>query len=299
MFKRGISCGFVEALARLAVEGSNWWTEVLADDDLIVAVRDEALDVYRRGQSLLHVEVAGGTVCANTHPKYLLDPDLEKRVRLQGGDFALLASGVLMDRWVPGVTLGKMKRAAKLYAGDEKAAVHAVVRRHPDVLDVEIAVRRGAQQEGRELPRVDLLHLEPNGNQVSLVFWEAKLFTNGELRAKGGRAPRVLEQLEDYRRVLDAERDAILGSYRQVAANLVAIAQMRPGGRSAGPLIERVAKAPDILTLGSPPDIGLLVTGFDADQRDGKVWAAHRDTLRRELAASRLRLAGQATRMRL
>jgi hypothetical protein len=299
MFKRGISAGFVEALRRLATDGPNWWTEVLADDDLIVAVRDEAIDVYCRGQSLLHLGMAGGTVRADTHPKYLLDPDLKRRVPLLGDVFALPSSSTLMERWVPGVTLGKMKRAAKVYAEGEKTAVHAVVRRHPDVLDVEVAVRREPGQEGRELPRPDLVHLEPDGDGVRLAFWEVKLFVNKELRAEGAAAPPVLKQMEDYRRILDVERDNILQSYRRVAENLVAIAEMRPGGRSLGPLIHKVAGAPGILTLGSPPDVGLLITGFDEDQRDGQVWKPHRDALRLELGKSRLRLVGAATGVRL
>jgi hypothetical protein len=301
MFKRGISFEFVEALRRLAKEeGPNWWTEVLADDDLFIAVRDEKLDVYRRGQALFQVFCTpAGVVYADTHPKYLLDPDMGKRVAFDGSSFELPASAALMDRWVPGVTLDKMKRAAKLFAEREKTAVHAVVRQNPDVLDVEIAVRRAKGQEGRELPRIDLLHLEDDGAQVRLVFWEVKLFSNGEIRAEGGAKAKVVGQLDDYQEVLETERANILKSYRQVAANLVAIAEMRPSGRSAGKLIEKVAAAPDMLTLGVPPDVKLLVTGFDKDQLKGTVWEVYRKALHRDLGTDRVALFGSAATVRL
>lgn len=54
VFRRGLSDEFVAALADLAAEGG-WWADVLADTQLVIAVRDERLNVYWHGQSLFDV----------------------------------------------------------------------------------------------------------------------------------------------------------------------------------------------------------------------------------------------------
>jgi hypothetical protein len=126
-----------------------------------------------------------------------------------------------------------------------------------------------------------------------------KLFGNPEIRAKAPGRPHVVKQIEDYRRILESERENVLQSYRAVAANLAAIARMRAGAPEASDLIERVARNPDLLTLGTRPDVGLVVTGFDADQRDGKVWKKHCDVLMEQVPKERARFLGNARDVRL
>lgn len=297
MFRRGISKDFVGVLARLAA-GQGWWSEVLADPELIVAIRDEYLNIYWQGQSLFHVSSEGSIVRARSHPKYLLDPSLTRLVSFDGDRFALPSpDDFLLKRWERGITLAKMKKAAGLYAGEEKRAVHRIVRANPSVIDVEIAFRRETPEDeedegARKTPRVDALCLEPDGAGVRLAFWEVKMFGNGEVRAKPPGRPPVLDQIEDYRRILEAERPNVLHSYRTVAKNIVAIAAMRTEGRGVSTLVERVAAEPGCLMLGSPPDVGLVVTGFDGDQRDGKRWEPHRTALIAALPLGRTRIRG-------
>lgn len=95
-FKRGIDPTFVEALRALSkVDG--WWRDVLLDDKLIIAVRDEYLNVYWRGQSIFRIVMKGSFIVAETHPKYLIDPTLSKLVSFNGKTFDL---GELQDRAV-------------------------------------------------------------------------------------------------------------------------------------------------------------------------------------------------------
>src|SRR5690348_8020573 len=125
-FKRGIKNGkFVDALERLATR-KGWWRDVLRDRDLIIAVRDEYLNVYWQGQSIFMVSFRGSEVVGSTHPKYLLNPDLSGQIALRGELFDLkaLESRLLMRNYESGVTLPKMKRAAGLYSGKEKQGVH-------------------------------------------------------------------------------------------------------------------------------------------------------------------------------
>lgn len=299
MFKRGLSEPFMDALGALAA-GPGWWREVLDDPTLIIAVRDEYLNVYWQGQSLFRVEHTGGAVRASTHPKYLLDPDMSRAVPFDGTRFALPpVAAALTAEWTPGVTLKKMKKAAGLYAGREKRAAHDIVLQNPSVLDVEIAVRREtlADDQDRDIPRIDLLSLEPDGEAWRLAFWEVKLFANKELRAQAPAQPKVIGQIEDYRRILEAERDGIVDSYRIVAANLAAIARMR--GTEPASAIGSIAEQPHRLVLGTPPDVGLIITSFDGDQRDGTLWQPHRDLLMGHLHGGRARFVGDPKRVKL
>lgn len=299
-FKRGIcNEAFIEALKQLAA-GESWWREVLADPNLIIAIRDEYLNVYWQGQSLFHVTYESGTVLAKTHPKYLLDPELEKLVPFDGEQFTLAAAASpLAQTWEAGVTLGKMKRAAGLYAGREKKGVHELVRWNPAVLDVEITLRRpDAQDDERDLPRIDIAALERDRDAVRLVFWEAKLFSNKELRARGSGRPRVLKQIEDYRKILAQKHCAVLASYRRVARNLADIAAMRPGITVLNDLTKRVAEKPLLLTMAEPPDVGLVIFGYDDDQKKGAIWEYHKAKLR-EALSNRLRTRGKARNVQL
>src|SRR5690242_16655224 len=86
-FVRGLSGKFIVALRKLA-DTKSWWQEVLADPSLIIAIRNQCFDVYWRGQSIFLVSLTGDErLVATTHPKYLLDPALSKRVSFDGRNF--------------------------------------------------------------------------------------------------------------------------------------------------------------------------------------------------------------------
>jgi hypothetical protein len=77
-FKKGLSQNFVNALHALADQRS-WWLDVLKDTNLIIAVRNEYINVYWQGQSLFKIGYNAGRIIASTHPKYLLDPSLTQQ----------------------------------------------------------------------------------------------------------------------------------------------------------------------------------------------------------------------------
>lgn len=154
-FKHGIRKDrMMEALAELALEKS-WWQDVLQDKSLLIAVRNDYLNVYWRGQSLFEVRMEGRQILAYTHPKYLLNPNLTGTVRLDPETQVYKADPdhLLMRRYVPGETLPKLKRAAEAFAGEEKSGVQDIVHGNPNVVDVEIAFRDGTNGG---TPRIDL-----------------------------------------------------------------------------------------------------------------------------------------------
>ncbi len=268
-FRRGIrNPAFLDALGELAAQ-DGWWREVVCDRDLIIGIRDEYLNVYWQGQSLFKVAFVHGKVTATTHPKYLLNPDLSGQVAFDigAGTFAPLKEDAILRAWEPGVTLGRMKRAASLFSGDEKVGVQTIADAHPDTIDVEIAFP-ASEVTDRSVPRIDLALVEERGDEAHLVFWEAKLLANPELRSKGEK--NVVRQIEAYRRIVATFRADILGSYSIVAGNLASIAASSGGARVLGPGLNAVA-AGSPLVLADPPEIGLVVYGYDAPQRD-EIW---------------------------
>ncbi len=291
VFKRGLSPQFIGALGVLA-KTDCWWKDVLADPTLLIGIRDEALDVYWHGQALFCATYSG-SVRVNTHVKYLLDPDRSDRVPLKE-DGSMAVAEPMIKCYKDQETLEKMKRAAGLFAGDEKRGVHAIALANKDVIDVEIQLDARALLLKRKEPRIDIAALEKTENGIELVFWEAKIFANKELRAKGDSKPDVVKQIEEYRKVLDHHRQSVISSYIRVAENLVAIVAMNNQARSVGAAIQAVAGG-ITPTLGAPPRVGLVVFGFDADEKaDESIGAKHFEKLKAEVGPKLVRTRGDA-----
>ena len=161
------------------------------DDSLIIGIREDRLHVYWHvywhGQRAFEIQMrSDGAIVAYTHPKYLLNPDLERLVSFDGHDFALgsLESSALIRTYEPGKTLKKLKRATDLFADEEKRGVHNIVTSNDHIVDVEITMpARGVPGVGK-LPRADIAAFEKDQHGVRFVLWEAKTFYNKKLRAR-------------------------------------------------------------------------------------------------------------------
>ncbi|WP_342147996.1 hypothetical protein [Methylorubrum sp. SB2] len=278
IFDRALNDSFVKRLAEEAAAGG-WWRDVLADPKLLIAPRRTDLNVYWRGQALFNVSCPRGQLVVTTHEKFLVDPALAGQVPLLGGRFDTAASlerALIRDFEGP-TTLSKMKRAAALFSGEEKTGCHEIAVGNASVLDVEIAFPGRyavADGEERSAPRIDLASVEADGENARLVFWEAKAYANGELRAFGDSTAPVCEQIETYRLALVQHRTDIEASYTAVAANLVAFKDMG-WTRALSPVIEAVGRGDRRLTLGATPKVGLLVFGFDNAQKNEPRWKKH------------------------
>lgn len=300
-FKRGLSDNFIAALAALA-QKPGWWQDVLADPSLIIGIRDEKFDVYWNGQSIFNADFQGGRVNVNTHIKYLLDPDRDDRIALkEDGTFPVKVTPILAS-YTPGTlgTLSKLKIAADLFSGMEKQGVHAIAQANEDVIDVEIRLDAKGFNTKRKQPRIDIAAFEQRSNGVELVFWEAKLFVNPEVRAKEHASPKVIRQIEEYKRVLQVRKDEVLSSYRRVARNLVAIAEMSRPVRIVGPAILAVAEG-EVPRMSCTANVGLVIFGFDADQKaKGSIGDIHFNKLKVQLGAqSTLRACGKPGDLKL
>ena len=107
-----------------------------------------------------------------------------------------------------------LKRASKPYAGDEKYGVSKIIEGHPNVIDAEVAFtdlgnsaehddappEETVDAKSRHSPRIDFVAVQEDGKRLKLVFFEAKYFTNHEL--KSGGEPRVFKQIAKYEKLL-------------------------------------------------------------------------------------------------
>lgn len=305
-YLQGLSTEFVEALNRLHTDPKgDWWRGMLKDPELFAAIRNNYLNVYYRGCSLAKITLDCGAVIAETHYKYLLKPNLRN-------PYLRAAAGVFEfeSRWPGGLAdvltstlsdLAALKATAKVYAGDEKKFVGKVIRSHANVVDVEIALTKEAEEAtdadpaaGASAKRIDIAALRWEDGRPVLDFYEAKLFDNKEIRAEGD--AKVLTQIATYETLLGRYDDDIRRGFVRSCENVVALDGMPEDRRSMARSV--VAHAAG-LTVNPLPF--LIVGGFDKDQRDGPVWAQHRQKLTSDaaLGKSRVLLAGAAGNVKL
>jgi len=304
---RSLGESFLAALEALAhAPHGGWWSDVLADPDLLLAVRDRSLNVYHRGASLFRITLAGAGVAAETHAKYLVR-QRQALTRLgPDGGFDLDSGSAVWTRYDGPGTLAEMKRAAAALSGLEKTGLHALVQASPNVVDVEIALTGAAsatapveQDEAEadaallapdaETPaasaqprlrqdRLDVASLEERGvpSEAWLVFHEAKLAANPGLRSTT--TPAIVAQVARYRASLTAQAERLAAGYPALCCDLVRLDALRRAVLTArgldlaalparDPLVAEVASGSRRLRVD--PEPRLVVFGFDADQRDG------------------------------
>lgn len=308
VFRRGIrNPKFLDALTALAGRDS-WWRDVLDDTSLIIAVREEALNVYWQGQSIFLIKMVGKEVCAKTHPKYLINPDAERLVSLRDNKFDLKKKeGALITREYSGKeTLARLKRAASAYSGEEKRGVHVIARQNFSVIDVEIAVSTrgagahdegdipGTQGAGEKIPRMDIATFEPGNGGVDVVFWEAKTFFNPEVGSAS-----IAKQVDRYRKTIVKYQDQIKSSYKTVATNHLLFHGLSKK-RHISDCIASVAKGKADLSV-SGDNVGLIIFGYDADQYRGR-GKKLREKFEKELdldRKTRLRFSGSPSKVRI
>ena len=198
---------FIRGLAAEAKKGG-WWADVLADRELIVATRGDSLNVYWRGQSIFRVVESLAGLAITTHEKYLLDPTLRSQVPLAAdGSFQIekLLERGFIKKYEGKETLRKLKKASEHFFGLEKAGCHEIAVKNGSVVDCEIAfpgfIDTNDDSE-TDSGRIDFACFQEFGDGVRLVFWEAKHYSNKELRAdlRTDALPPVCDQIQRYKK---------------------------------------------------------------------------------------------------
>ena len=291
-FSRGLEEGFVEALNREYEKDGSWWKGFVDDKELFLAIRDNYVNVYYHGCSILKLAWQNGVILGEIHYKYLLRPKLtigHEYIDVRDGkiDFPGKVNNFFIEDLID---IDNLKRAAKPYAGSEKIGVHDIVLSNYNVLDVEIAFGR-SEREGAS--RIDLSILERIGEKINIVFFEAKHFDSKELRVMGDAKPKVIHQIERYADFLRKNRDTIIDSYRRVCCNLRNLNGIDKRNPERHEILDGVVDGSILLHIDEEPE--LVIFGFDADQRGGKSWHPHREKIKSQLG-SKVHFVGSVKR---
>lgn len=241
-FRRGLPNGALEYLRSLPP----WWRDVLqfrygdegdAPRPLLFALRDGYFNVYVEGQSVLKIgfdtrqRSDGVKVRCKLHRKYALGPDAGAGyLSFDGAKVVDPTSKMVIQTYQGADTLLKWVNAARSYAGREKKGVAAIAERHPTVIDVEMALpanEPSTPDQIKSANRMDIVALEGHGTGYRLAFYEAKLFSNSELRARNYN-PRVLaRQLTNYCNYVSGpeRRRQVLAAYRETCRFNISVSE--------------------------------------------------------------------------
>jgi hypothetical protein len=238
-FKRYLTEELISALDKLADPqgAANWWRDILANKELLLAVRGGYLNAYAKGQSIFKIGplISDGRPNVETHYKYLVAPELEEGnpyVKFDGATFKIDPALAIQRKYNNHLTLERLVRTATHYAGAEKVGVHKIAAKEPKVIDVEIAFTSETEPNERSsAPRVDVAVLVPEDEEhARLVFCEAKLADNDDLRERvetkecEERRVAVVAQIEKYEKFISEPKnvDVLVKAYVEVCKVLVA-----------------------------------------------------------------------------
>lgn len=201
-FKRGITNqNFITEL-----NSNKYWQQMVKDEDLFIAIRNEYLNVYYYGQSICKVEFVKNKIKWTSHKKYLgID------------ESGYIDTGAYLEK------IEELKQNARKHGGKEKEQVkqNILEDKRLCILDVEITFGKEGSFGKRS---IDFLAIEKDSsNKIKLVFYEAKHFDNSEIRAR--EIPKVFEQIEKYESALNDtnHKTEILNSYKTIYENIKAL----------------------------------------------------------------------------
>jgi len=158
-----------------------------------------------------------------------------------------------------------IKEVCEKYAGEEAKGISSIISR-PEIhtrstidrwiipLDVEACFNKSNDDEDDTVDRIDIVFLDADTQR--LRFCEAKCYGNRELWSKRGTRPRVATQLDEYNKQINERRDEIVQAYVAHVQALKALLGW---------------DLPEPISIDDEVPLFLLVFGFDADQRDGRL----------------------------
>lgn len=232
--------------------------------DVFPAVRKDRIDFYYKGGKLF---TYNGKMGFRTHHKYASVIKYNDE-----NPYVSDANLQVIDNFIEGYE--RIKENCSLYSGIEANGVsrvygdyscakqeklHGVV-----VLDIEVSLRRENEDDEPEpgkksrakSDRIDLLLFDTKS--CLLRFFEAKDFSNSEIRAEADRIPKIVKQMQRYKEQLNAPnvRQEMLAGYSDhvdIINQLFSLDAPLPTPRDIDPVPR------------------LLVFGFDEQQRKGKL----------------------------
>ncbi len=251
---RTLSPSFIAALNDLYARENSWWRTIVDDKDIFILIRNNEVRVQANGGLLLQVNQDGqNNLMCRMHEDYLsLRSEKNPYVTLEKMSTAPIKRVEGLKGFVK--HYAKIKRRINIFTGKEKKAVQYLANNIPQIVDIEIGFEGELKENAgkKSVPRIDMAAITGNG---TLVFFEAKLFDNSEIRSK--KTPKVVGQLQKYKELLAQNGEDIIAGYKE---------QLNIYNQLKGTFFEKRARNFDRITLY--PRTRLIITGFDASQRD-------------------------------
>jgi hypothetical protein len=255
-FTRQLEAAVIDELNTLYDDRESWWSTLVQDADVFVAVRNNTVNAYAGGASIARIAWNSGRLQLRVNRKFLVFPkptssndqyaDLLAPVR------PVVEAVTVSDAAQYVNHLAAIKAAARRLTGDERAGATRIATSCGCVVDVEAAFDSQVDTDTDDdtvgsAGRVDVVAVN---NQNALTFTEAKLFENAELRSRT--APVVCAQLIQYHDWAREHQREILEAYSSVLG-------VRARLRLRRPPPSRVTEV-DVIPR-------LLIFGFDSAHR--------------------------------
>ena len=253
-FTRTLSPKFIDSLNELYNDEKSWWRKIADDKDIFILIRNNELRVQANGGLLLQInqDFQSNIVC-KIHEDFLsLRSEKNPYVVLEKTTSGPIQRVEGLDGFAKHYT--KIKRRINIFTGKERQAVQYLANNVRQVVDLEIGFEGEVKQNAskKSVPRIDMAAITDNG---ILVFFEAKLFSNSEIRSK--KTPKVVSQLEKYQKILSQKGNEIISAYQE---------QLNIYSQLKGNFFRNRSRK--ISNLSILPHARLIITDFDASQRD-------------------------------
>jgi hypothetical protein len=144
-FQKGLNDEFIRLLNEAYNKGG-WWRDLLNDSDLHIGIRNNYLNVYYQGNSLVLIRYDSKGLLGHTHYKYLLHPRKNRKPIISAEGNIENLKGVFIDH-LDKENLELMKKASSVYAGEEKKGIQWILKSNPNIIDMEIALTQEAEKQ--------------------------------------------------------------------------------------------------------------------------------------------------------
>ncbi|HEY5569979.1 MAG TPA: hypothetical protein VIK42_00720 [Bacteroidales bacterium] len=281
-FKRGITDKrFIESLNKLYLDENSFWHKMVSDKELFIAIRNDYINVYFKGQSLCKLTFSrNGVIKGNTHKKYIVNNTTDNT-------YILSENGVIKaDVPYPIMSLSQvneLKYNVKRFVGNEKeSSYNLVLSKEEEKIDVEITF---SETNNLKRSSIDYSIIKKEKDVVRLVFYEAKYYTNPELVSIT--RPRVLDQIKRYEVYISSQKDIITESYEQICKNMKSL-----GLATSDSIVSKIADG--ILKLEVDELPILIIFGMEEAMKNSKKWKGNLNTLEQELKPGRIIIKTQS-----
>lgn len=253
-FTRTLRPSFITSLNKLYDSEKSWWRTIVDDKDIFILIRNNEVRVQASGGLLLQInQDSQNNLICRMHEEYLsLRSEKNPYVTLEEMSTAPIKRVEGLKGFVK--HYAKIKRRINIFTGKERQAVQYLANNIHQIVDIEIGFEGELKENAskKSVLRIDMAAITDNG---TLVFFEAKLFDNSEIRSK--KTPRVVWQLQKYKKLLSQNGEDIIAGYKE---------QLNVYNQLRGSFFEQRAR--NLNEISHYPHARLIITGFDASQRD-------------------------------